>query len=309
MQLIATGLRFPEGPVACTDGTLLIVEIAGQSVTRIDPERGTIERLVHCPGGPNGLALGPDGRGYVCNNGGTSWRTRDGLTWPGAIAATYAGGTIDRVDLTEPRCEVLYGHGGEAPLSAPNDLVFDGDGGFWFTDTGKDRGRSRDHGGVYYARADGSGLAAVVHPLVTPNGIGLSPDGRELYVAETLTGRLWAWPVTAPGTLGRAGNGPRGARLVHGFGGYQMLDSLAVDADGNISVATLITGAISVLAPDGNLVRQIIVPGDDPFVTNVCFAPGEARTAYVTSSGRGCLYALDWPCPGSDQLALAARAP
>jgi gluconolactonase len=299
VRLVATGLRFPEGPVACADGTLLVVEIEGESVTRVDPARGTVERLVHCPGGPNGLALGPDAQGYVCNNGGMSWRWRDGLLRPGPATAAYAGGSIDRVDLTRRNSVALYTHADETPLSAPNDLVFDGNGGFWFTDTGKDRGHSRDHGGVYYARADGSALAAVIYPLVTPNGIGLAPDGRELYVAETLTGRLWAWPVTAPGTLGRSGQGPRGARLVRGFGGYQLLDSLAVDAEGSIAVATLVTGAISVVAPDGRLLRQVHVPGDDPFVTNVCFGDAGERIAYVTSSGRGCLYALDWPCPGS----------
>jgi gluconolactonase len=101
------------------------------------------------------------------------------------------------------------------------------------------------------------------------------------------------------------GIGPGGATLLHGFAGYQLLDSLAVDGEGNVCVATLITGAVSVIAPNGTLVRQVPVPEPDPFVTNICFAGAGSRTAYVTSSGRGLLYVTQWHTTGID-LAFSA---
>ena len=76
MQLVAEDLRFPEGPVACADGTVMVVEIEGETVARVDPARTTVERIARCAGGPNGLAIGADGAAYICNNGGTSWRSR-----------------------------------------------------------------------------------------------------------------------------------------------------------------------------------------------------------------------------------------
>jgi gluconolactonase len=226
------------------------------------------------------------------------WRDVRGLAVMGLPPADYAGGSIQRVDLDTGLVSTLYDHCAGEKLRGPNDIVFDAGGGFWFTDMGKSWPRTHDHGGVYYARADGALLEEVLFPLLTPNGIALSPDGRELYVAETLSGRVWAWPVVAPGKLGKGGKGPRGARLVHGFDGYQLLDSMAVDAQGNICVATLLTAAISVLTPEGRLLEQVAIPGDDPFITNICFGGEDLRTAYITGSGRGRLYATEWRCPG-----------
>src|SRR5262249_5513475 len=156
----------------------------------------------------------------------------------------------------------LYTHCGAHPLRGPNDLVFDPQGGFWFTDHGKIRERERDRGGLYYARPDGSLIREAVFPLDAPNGVGLSPDGRRLYVAETYTGRLWAFDVGAPGEIvhGAALPGTGGGTLVAGLPGFQLFDSLAVEASGNVCVATLATGAITVVAPDGTIVEQVTVP-------------------------------------------------
>ena len=309
MRPVASGLRFPEGPIVLRDGSVLLVEIQRGTLTRVTPG-GRVSVVAELGGGPNGAAIGPDGAVYVCNNGGFEWEDRDGITAPGHQPAEYIGGRIQRVVLDGPeagRVTDLYTECEGRPLRGPNDIVFDADGGFWFTDLGKGRERERDTGALHYARADGSSITEVVHPLVQPNGVGLSPDGSRVYVAETGPGRVWYWDLTGPGTI-RADEGaigPGGATLLHGFAGYQPLDSLAVDGAGNVCVATLVTGAVSVLAPDGTLLRQVPVPEPDPFVTNICFAGADSRTAYVTSSGRGILYALEWATPGLD-LAFAA---
>jgi len=304
MREIASGLRFPEGPVAMADGSVLVVEIARGTLTRVQPD-GRAEVVAETGGGPNGAAIGPDGAVWICNNGGFEWHDLGGILMPGEQPASYAGGSIQRVDLASGRVETVYTECGGHPLRGPNDLVFDGAGGFWFTDHGKIRARERDRGGVYWARADGSEIREVVYPLDAPNGIGLSPDGRRLYVAETYTGRLWAFDVTGPGAVATGvGLGmPGGAILLSGLPGFQLFDSLAVEAGGNVCVATLATGAITVFAPDGAIVEQVAT--GDPLTTNVCFGGPERRMGYVTCSGTGRLMAAQWARPG---LALAYDA-
>jgi gluconolactonase len=296
IRVIATDLRFPEGPVAMRDGSIVLVEIERQTVTRVRPD-GSTEVVAYTGGGPNGLAVGPDGAFYVCNNGGFLWRLEDNLMRPAGVPSDYAGGCIQRIDPTTGRVSVLYDHCGPHKLLGPNDLVFDGLGGFYFTDLGKARARDRDWGAVYYALADGSKIVEVIHPILTPNGIGLSPDGKTLYVAETETARLWAWDVLSPGVLAKQPfPSPHGGRLMVGLGGFQRFDSLAVDGNGNVCVATLVNGSVSVIAPEGGLVSQVPMP--DMFCTNICFGGPDLRTAYMTLSGTGQLVAMDWPVAG-----------
>jgi len=303
LRVIATGLCFPEGPVAMRDGSVVLVEIERQTLSRVLPD-GSVQVMAWTGGGPNGLAVGPDGAFYICNNGGFAWRLEMGLFRPAMQASDYVSGRIERVDPATGAVSVLYDRCGANLLRGPNDIVFDDQGGFYFTDLGKARARDRDHGVIYYALADGSKITEVAFPCLTPNGIGLSPDGKVLYVAETEPARLWAFDITAPGALKKQGwPSPHGGRLVAGLPGFQRFDSLAVEASGNICVATLITGCITVIAPDGRLVRQVAMP--DPVTTNICFGGPDQRTAYVTLSGTGQLVALDWPEPG---LALAHDA-
>ena len=116
-------------------------------------------------------------------------------------ARDYAGGRIERVDLETGAVESSIETAGEVPLKGPNDLVFDRHGGFYFSDLGKVRAREMDRGAVYYAKADGSVITEVAFPMVTPNGVGLSPDGTTLYVAETEAARLWAFDIVEPGVV------------------------------------------------------------------------------------------------------------
>ncbi len=302
-RVMTTGLCFPEGPIAMRDGSVVLVEIERQTLSRVLPD-GRVEVIAHTGGGPNGAAVGPDGAFYICNNGGFAWRLEENLFRPAMVASDYISGSIQRVDPRTGEISVLYDRCGANKLNGPNDLVFDTNGGFYFTDLGKTRARDRDHGVIYYALADGSKIVEVAHPALTPNGIGISPDGRVLYVAETEPARLWAFDITEPGVVRKQGwPSPNGGRLVAGLPGFQRFDSLAVDASGNVCVATLISGCISVIAPDGQLLRQI--PMGDPVTTNICFGGPNLRTAYITLSGTGQLVAMHWPEQG---LPLAHEA-
>jgi gluconolactonase len=182
------------------------------------------------------------------------------------------------------------------PLRAPNDIVFDADGGFWFTDYGKSDDWTLDRGYLVYARPDGSAIRRVRGGLLGPNGVGLSPDGATLYVAETYTGRLWAMEVTGPGQLGPSPAPWMPGRLIATLPGHQMIDSLAVEAAGRICVAGGPDGGVTVFAPDGGH-EHIRLPGEI-VVTNICFAGADMRDAYITASGSGRLYRTRWPRPG-----------
>lgn len=304
-RTVASGLRFPEGPVVLPDGSVLVVEVRGGTLTRCRPD-GTTEVIAELNpaghGGANGAAIGPDGAVYITNNGGFWWTERDGFHFPSnpadgsTVPPDYEGGWIDRVDLATGEHARLYTECDGQRFLGPNDLVFDSSGGFWFTDLGKTHARSYDKGGVYYARPDGSSVHRAVFPLLTPNGVGLSPDESTLYVAESMTGRLWAFDLDGPGRVRPAARGHGGRCLVATAGHF---DSLAVEADGNVVVAAIGDG-LCVVSPDGADVHYVPIP--DTITTNVCFGGPDRRTAYVTGSGGGTLLALDWPRAG---LALA----
>ena len=162
------------------DGSVLLVEIGRGTLTRVTPD-GAVRCVADLGGGPNGAAIGPDGAVYVCNNGGFRLQTEA----DGCIRPVGAGRRLLRRPhrARRPRhrhassaCTTrVDGH----RLRGPNDLVFDAHGGFYFTDLGKVRETEMDRGGVYYAPADGAPLAEIARPVLTPNGIGLSPDGAD----------------------------------------------------------------------------------------------------------------------------------
>ena len=301
MRVVADDLWFPEGPVWVGDGSLLVVEIRRRTLTRVwlDGRRKIVAEL---GGGPNGAALGPDGHCYVCNNGGFAFKQRSDGRWVSdGQSHDYATGRIERVDIDTGRFEVLYDHVGDMKIRGPNDLVFDAHGGFYFTDPGKTRHRDWDRGSVCYAKADGSMVRELFFPIHKPNGIGLSPDGKTLYVAETESTRLYAWDVKAPGELAfptdAAARPPHKGRLVYGTSTYARFDSLALQADGRICVGTLDTGGITIIDPNDGSAEFVPVSGDT-HITNLCFGGPGLRKAYVTQSYAGRLVEIDWPHAG-----------
>ena len=237
-------------------------------------------------GGNNGTTLTG---GVIANREGITWKTKDGVHSPnyfGSLtqASTCRVGAVNGEEVHAPFKSLL-------PMVDPNDIVFDAQGGMWFTDLGKTYETYRDVGCIYYAKPDGSLISRQLGGRESPNGIGLSPDEKTLYFAETMVGRVWAYDITAPGQLD-----PRSGRLVVGLPGMQLFDSLAIDAEGNVCVATLVNGGITIVSPDGERVEHVAT--GDVFTTNICFGGEDLKTAYITLSGTGRLVSTDWPVAG-----------
>ncbi|WP_092807827.1 SMP-30/gluconolactonase/LRE family protein [Rhodococcus globerulus] len=298
--VVTTGLKFPEGPVALPNGDALVVEIHRGTLTRVTPD-GTNTVVAEVGGGPNGTAIGPDGRAYIANCGGMIATEAYGYVFAGGTPENYTGGSIQAVDLETGEVETLYTECDGIPLRGPNDIVFDAHGGFYFTDHGKSNDRGNDHGRLFYGTSDGSSIRLVASEMHGPNGIGLSPDGTRLYVSETYTARVWWWDVTGPGEIvgGRTLAGSGGGNFLWGSPDFRYFDSLGVEANGNICVASLATPGICVISPDGELVEFLSIDTDgDPGITNICWGGEDMRTAFVTASSTGKLLRFDWPRAG-----------
>ena len=294
ITLVTDGLLFPEGPVACADGSVIVAEIQGRRITRVRPD-GAKHVLIETGGGPNGLAIGPDGALWICNNGGSfSYHDQGGFTVPGPTPSDHKDGSIQRFDFSTGRLDTIYEACDGRPLIGPNDIVFDKEGGFWFTDHGCTIDGGRRFGALLYATADGNSIARHRDELVSPNGVGLSPDDSAVYVADTWLQRLWAFDVEAPGRLAPAPF-PAPGRIVANLPGYQLLDSLAVEAGGRVCVATIVNGGISAIETDGSVEHH---PFPDLICTNICFGGADMRDAWITCSGTGRLYRARWPRPG-----------
>lgn len=292
MEIVAEGLQFPEGPIVMPDGSVILVEIQRKTLSRV--WNGKIEVIAEIGGGPNGAALGPDGDVYVTNNGGFVFHDLGGLNIPGETPADYTTGRIERVNLATGKVERLYDKCGEHNLSGPNDLVFDKSGGIWFTDLGKNYPRSTMRGGLYFCKPDGSLIKEAAYGYVGLNGIGLSRDESLVYAAETETSRLWAFDVRGEGEVAPAMLGPAG-RVVCTQPNHVYFDSLAVQANGDVCVATILNGGVTTITPAG---ASTHTPFPDPLVTNIAFGGADMRDAYVTLSGTGKLVKVRWPEPG-----------
>jgi gluconolactonase len=302
VELVAEGLKFPEGPVAMADGSVILVEIARATITRVAPD-GSTSIVAETGGGPNGAAIGPDGALYICNNGGAfkfpdDWQETGRMLFPD----DYRGGSIQRLDLATGALTTVYDGCDGKPLNGPNDIVFDDSGGFWFTCFGFSDGENRRLGGLYYARADGSAITRVRGEQISPNGVGLSADGGTVYWADSMLQKLWALELEGPGKA-PAEAGHLAGRVVATLPGLQWFDSLAVEASGMVSVATLFNGAISTIDPASGAVEQTPMP--DPITTNIAFGGEDMRTAWITGSSTGRLYKCRWPRAG---LKLAYNA-
>jgi gluconolactonase len=273
---MASDLKFPEGPALGRDGHLYVVELGAGQISRIRSE-GPVEVFARTGGGPNGSQFGPDGELYVCNSGGFEGKEP---------------GRVERIDA-DGRVEVLLTHVDGEPLARPNDLGFDPDGNFYFTDPvwPQPDQTAADAPPGHVVFCDRRGQAHRIHTgFAFPNGIGVSPDGALLLVCETGTGKLHAFDILAPGRVGPP-------RAFCDLGPQGQPDGFAFAEDGTVLVCGYQTGRIHVFPPAGGTAIEHIL-FEDPGLTNVCFGGSEHRTLYVTESLLGRVVSCDWKRPG-----------
>jgi gluconolactonase len=297
-EIFAEDLGFPEGPVVLDDGSVIVVEISADRVTRCWGD-GRKEVIAVTQGGPNGAAIGADGAIYICNIGGCNWETGFHAEGPGT------GGRIERIDMATGKIERLYTECDGQLLGSPNDLVIDKTGGIWFTDIGRSYANCWTQSGLFYCTPDGSSIRKIFAKPVNGwgfgansyNGVGLSPDQQTIYVADMRVARVIAFALQAPGQLA-PGAGPQGApdTLIATIPGNIGLDSLAITESGKICVGTLMDGGITIVDPSDGTFHHIPFP--DHHVTNIAFGGDDMRTAYITLSGSGKIIKTRWPEPG-----------
>lgn len=308
LEIFAEDCGFPEGPVACSDGSVIFGELRSGRVIRAKPD-GTKQVIAEAGGATAGLAVGPDGALYACNNGGFSWGPYGPESnFPIGPHPDYKSGCIQRIDVSTGKVEQLYDSCDGVKLAGPNDIMFDDKGGFWFTDLGVDTGTSELHGGLYYAKADGSSIRRIAYGLGL-NGVGISPDGKTVYAACSFGRNMLAFDATlpkvdvpdfmaqAPGVKAEQGRGPAAGRVVASFPGHQILDSLAMEADGTIAQA-IVLGAMGIgrVNPETGAVRM--VETEDFLTTNIAFGGADMQTAFITLSSSGRIGKMRWDAPG-----------
>jgi len=257
IELLTTGLGWPEGPSVAPDGSIVFVESFLSQLTRWDPKNGTSVRS-YVAGAPNSCVHGANGELYVCQNGGTvgPWR---------AAEMTTAG--IQRVDPSGHVSHILTEVDGMT-FNGPNDLVFGPDGHLYFTDPGTYAPDNPDPSRIF--AIDPFGVGRLVHEFkvpVFPNGLVVEPDGSIVW-DESYTGHLGR--LKPNGKLEDLGKLP---------GDTPIPDGMTIGAEGRFYVTDLSAAGIHVLDRNGKP-ESFIPCGKAP--TNCKF---HGDTLFVTDAG------------------------
>jgi gluconolactonase len=268
IEKVAGGFSFTEGPLWRPDNRLWFSDVIGNVVRSMTPE-GQAAVIIEQSGGPSNAPPGS----YIGSNGMVA--DRDGT----ALLCQHSNRRIVRVtkDLKmEPVVEKFEGK----RLNSPNDLVFRSDGSLYFTDPpfgllkqDDDPAKELKVNGVYrYANGK---TQLLVRDLSRPNGIGFSPDEKDLYVANCDAKRaLWMkYEVAADGSVS---NGRVFADLT-GEKGSGCPDGLKLDSRGNLFATG--PGGLWVFSPDGNRLGTFKLP-ETPSNANW---GDDGKTLYITA--------------------------
>jgi len=279
IEVLAGGFTWTEGPVWISDdsgGHLLFSDIPRNSIFRWSAARG-IELFMQPSGytgvsyyglepGSNGLTRDPQGRLAMCEHGDRR-----------VSVLTRGGGKLTLADSYQGK-----------RLNSPNDLTFDSEGNLYFTDPiyglperAEDPRRELDFCGVYRLAPDGA-LTLLTKQMTRPNGIGLSPDEKTLYIAQSDPERpIWmAFPIQENGSLGEGKQLHDAKSAMDEYPGLP--DGLAVAEDGTIFGSG--PGGIYVLSPSGELLGRIITGGR----TSNCTFDDDQKTLYITADSYLC---------------------
>jgi gluconolactonase len=252
--LLASGLGFPEGPVVMPDESIVFCD--GNTGELLRFAGGEVATFARMGGSPWGAVLGSDGAIYVTQGGNV----------PGAPDQTAVAG-IQRVTASGDVEMLAASIAGQA-LAGPNDLAFGPDGRLWFTDSGTEHDDrfapgERAPGRLFVLDADGGELL-LERPDVYPNGIAFDAQGR-LYWTESMAHRVCRLEAGGATTFCQLSDG-------------HVPDGMAFAADGRLFVCTTISGGVTVLSADGEVLEEISL---GEHATNCIFAGPDL---YVTAT-------------------------
>jgi len=180
------------------------------------------------------------------------------------FVADYTGHNILRVDMSTKAVTV---HAHEAAMNQPNDIAITADGTLYASDPNWKDGT----GQIWRIATDGK-VTRAAESMGTTNGIEVSPDGKTLYVNESVQRNVWAFEINADGSLANK-------KLVKKFDDHGF-DGMRCDVDGNLYITRHGKGTVVKLSPKGEVLKEIEVLGASP--TNLCFGGPDGRTVYVT---------------------------
>jgi gluconolactonase len=298
-EVVATGIRFPEGPVWCPgpsdrDDVLVCTSVADGALEQVHLSDGRVERVAVVGGGANAAAACADGGFLVTQNGGIDFASTNLYPDDPPPYRPVTPG-IQRVSAERDVSYVT-----DSGFRAPNDLVVAADGTLWFTDPPPYPPSGDRVGRVHTLLPDGTSRV-VASEFVYCNGIALEPDGTPVVVEARGLVRLE----------------PDGGRhwIVETIGASDG-DGLCVDIEGRLYVANTAEHGVRVFEPDGAEVEFLAIPGRG-VTTNCCFGGRDRRTLFATDGIPGHVVAWEglptpglplhpWPDPGT--FAATARA-
>jgi sugar lactone lactonase YvrE len=232
--IIADGLGFVEG-IRWHDGRVWFSDFGNRRVYSVSPV-GELREEAWVPGQPSGLGFAPDGALLVVSvhEGHVLWHHAGSHKVIADIGAIYRGGLNDMLTTPQGRS---YVSAFAPPLigEVTPDVPLDG-------------------GSIplFCVESDGS-VRVVAENLKIPNGMALSADGVTLFVAETMAGRILAFPVAVDGSLGSA---QTFVEL-----GTRSPDGIALDRQGRLWVACPFTSEFIRFTASGEIDRIVTVPG------------------------------------------------
>ena len=251
-----------EGPAVNADGNLFAVNYSEQgTIGKVEPD-GVASVFLKLPEGSigNGIRFDLSGNMYI---------------------ADYMGHSVYKVPKGSETASVWAR---DSTMNQPNDLAISPEGNIYLSDP-----KWADSTGQIWFLGQDRKLRKLESGMGTTNGIEVSPDGKKLYVNESVQRNVWQYDIARDGSVS-------GKTLLLAFKDYGM-DGMRCDRDGNLYIARYDKGTVAVVSPQGQLLEEITLKGKKP--SNITFGGKDGRNCYVTLADRGCIEMFRASLPGN----------